>query len=366
VLARDPQNVLAWSGPATSPVSKGTTTARRRRGAEPASSLRRRNPPSSSPICMSQPAASMRRCAVLDPVAERDVRRRAYLHARCQAHAGLRDWPSLRRSVNRGRTDNPRSVDAWRHLAQRNFEQGRQREAIDAFLPVCSSVEPRMPEDLNYVCGPLPVCAAVRRGGSGAEAGTGLDPGNASTLTQPGPDQHVSREILRFGERRPPGDQSRSEARPCVRCAQHPACRRAGRCRARGGVDNGAKSRNCLRTAVSRRPSSGRTLWTAQGEVDTAFAAYRDAHELAMVRDRSERRAYDAVGEEVFEQSLVDQAAGAHRRPVRRAAARGRSSSSGCRGPGRPSSNACLAPIHGFSPAGSARRCGKSSGHFAR
>ncbi len=310
VLARDPESVLAWE--------RAGDIARQQADDDGAAKAWSRacelSPTAPEPavkladlhVAAGRFDAAL---AVLDPVAERAGEDERIYMLRCQAHAGLRDWPRLRRSARSWADGSPRSVEAWRHLAQANFEQGRQREAIDAFYRVLIRGAPNA-GDLNTYAVLCRYALQFDAAEAALKRALALDPANASTLTNRA---QISMYRGRFSD-------SESDARRAIGAdPRHvPAYAVLSTLHAGALDDADLEAVSTMardpEIALDRRISAAFVrahALDAGGEVDTAFAAYRDAHELAMVRDRSERRAYDAVGEEVFEQSLVDQAAGA-------------------------------------------------------
>ena len=242
--------------------------------------------------------------SVLNPIAERAAQHESIFTLWCQALVGLRDWQALRATATSWTGAHPASRDAWRNLARGAFEQGRHREAVDAFGKVLTLGSPGAIDLTTYagLCLHVLDFAAAEGALSQAEA---IDPQYAEMLSIMA---LVRLYRGRFAE-------AEDYCRRCLAAAPEYVPAYSILSRLQQGrlsdADLGAVTRLTDRqeSSLDRRIPAAFVVAharDARGDIDAAFAAYTHAHALALERDGLERRSYDRAQEEARERRLIE------------------------------------------------------------
>ena len=208
-----------------------------------------------------------------------------------QAMIGRRDWSALQRIAAAWTRAHPTSDEAWRVAARAAFEQGRHVAAASAFARVLQVAAPNVADLAAYAS--LCLHALDIDGATAAlDRAEAIDPDYAETL--------ATRALLlmyvgRFAE---------AEAH-CRRCLERdpqnaPAYTTLSRLR-RGrladadlsAVASIARDENAHFDRRIPAAFAVAHAYDARDDIDAAFAAYEQAHALALERDRLENRSYE-------------------------------------------------------------------------
>lgn len=228
---------------------------------------------------------------LIDSVLSRSPTEPRTLAIKCQLLESRRDWQALAEVAATWTRSRPDDAEGWRSAARAAFERGRHVEAVAAFKRSLALSEPTA-ADWYALSG---LCMHARDLISAAEA---LD--KAETLGPPTSETLARRAMLLMYD----GQFAKAE--------EH--CRRAlaldagnvsaitTLSRLRSGRMSDAElqmvanlARRADLDAQTRIAASFAVAnaHDARGEIDVAFRAYSDAHQIALARDEAEGRAYD-------------------------------------------------------------------------
>jgi len=223
-----------------------------------------------------------------------NVRARQRLHPLdSQAFIIARDWPALRTTASNWTRSSPGNHTAWRAAARAAFEMGLHTEACHAFEQVLTLV-PANAADLAAYGGLSLHALRFDAAAAALDKVESLDPQYAPML--------ASRALLSMYL----GKFAESEDY-CRRCLARdpdyiPAYTTLSRVRRGGLAENDlaalARAASNPEVPLDYRVSAVFAIahaHDARGDTDTAFAAYEEAHALALQRDLQEGRSFDVA-----------------------------------------------------------------------
>ncbi|MBB6093668.1 tetratricopeptide (TPR) repeat protein [Povalibacter uvarum] len=241
---------------------------------------------------------------LIDSVLSRSPTEPRTLAIKCQLLESRRDWQALADVSATWTRARPEDAEGWRSAARAAFERGRHVEAVTAFKRSLALSQPTA-ADWYALSG---LCMHAMDLASAAEA---LD--KAETLAAPTSETLARRAMLLMYD----GQFARAE--------EH--CRRAlaldagnvsaitTLSRLRSGRMSDAELQ--MVASLSRRPDLDAETriaasvavahaHDARGEIDAAFRAYSDTHEIALNRDQAVGRAYDRVFVEKRAERIIE------------------------------------------------------------
>jgi tetratricopeptide (TPR) repeat protein len=228
----------------------------------------------------------------------------ALLSLQCDALTDRRDWAALGLAARAWLRVQPDVAGPWRALSRAAFEEGRHREAVETYARYLT-YGTRSADELATFAGLALHALDFEAAGAALAAVDELSPGHTEALAR--------RALLDMYH----GRFEAAEA-ACLRVLEqqpeHAAVYTILSRLRRGRLDDAQLER--VRTLAGREDADldrripaafaiGHAL-DASGEIDAAFAAYSQAHELALRRDRIEGRRYDPAVERQLADRLIE------------------------------------------------------------